>query len=66
MFNKITIAGRINILIGAFLLSCVIFFLIFVNGQNTIKEKSLTTAENQLDSCINVKLKLSTHALAIV
>jgi signal transduction histidine kinase/predicted transcriptional regulator len=66
MLKKITIALKINLLIGSFLLACLFFFLIFFIGQTKNKNMVVENTVNLLDSTIHVKLKESTHGLAVL
>lgn len=66
MLKKLTIAGKINILVGVFILSCALLLGVFITGQKEIQTKASDNSENLVDSCVNVKLKLSANALALV
>ena len=66
IIRRIRIAHKINTLIVSFVISIFVFFLLFYNGQNSLKNVAVDKTTQVIDSTERVKIKIATHLIATV
>ncbi len=66
MLKKLTLSVKINILIGLFIASNIAFFIVFLNGQITLKDTAVDTTKTLIDSTERIKVKTAVLNMAHV
>ncbi|MCT4638374.1 MAG: cache domain-containing protein [Bacteroidales bacterium] len=66
MLKKLTLSVKINILIGLFIASNIAFFVVFLNGQVTLRDTAVDTTKTLIDSTERIKVKTAVLNMAHV
>lgn len=64
MLNKLTLAVKMNILIAAFIITNVVFFIFMVSGQMKLGTTAIDTTTSLIDSTEQVKIKIAVKNMA--
>ncbi len=64
MLNKLTLAVKMNILIAAFIITNVVFFIFMVSGQIKLGSTAIDTTTSLIDSTEQVKIKIAVKNMA--
>jgi putative methionine-R-sulfoxide reductase with GAF domain len=64
MLNKLTLAVKMNILIAAFIITNVVFFIFMISGQMKLGTTAIDTTTSLIDSTEQVKIKIAVKNMA--